>query len=93
MAWRWVTTAQAISDRPVKLVALVVTPSNTNSEVVLYDGDNTSSPQIMSAFLAIKVTQCVLLGVGIKTHRGLYVGSLTSITGVLVVWEELEEGE
>lgn len=85
--WRWATVAQVITNKPCKLLGLVVTPSAVNAEVKVYDGENTTAPPILEVFLATKDTLELNFPGGIKTDRGLYIGSFTSITGVLIRWE------
>lgn len=85
--WTWITAAQVITKKPCKLLGLVVTPSAINAEVKVYDGEGDTDPQILSVFLATKDSREYNFPGGIKTDRGLYIGSFTTITGVLVRWE------
>ena len=91
MEWVWVTTAQVISNRPCRLLGLVVTPSSTNSVAKVYDGENTTAPEVFETFLDTKRTWQHNFGAGLKLNRGLYIGSFTSITGILVHWELSED--
>ena len=86
-AWRWITAAQVITKKPCKLLGLMVTPSATNAEVKVYDGENTTDPLILEVFLATKDSKEYNFPGGVKTDRGLYIASFTNITGVLVRWE------
>lgn len=85
--WEWITAARIISHKPVRLLALTITPSNTNAELTLYDGENTTAPVIVTLFTAVKVSWPFCFHHKLQTSRGLYIGSFTSITGVLVHWE------
>jgi hypothetical protein len=87
MAWRWATSAQALTLRPCRLLGLVVTPSAVNAEVTVYDGENTLSPPVLGIFLATKDSKEFNFPQPLELSRGLFVGSFTSISGVLVIWE------
>jgi len=92
--WTWCTTAQVISATPVRLYSILMTPSAATSECKIYDGESASDPPIVEIYSSVRITRHYHVHGGIKTHRGLYVGAFTGVTGVLVVWEPLEsEGE
>jgi len=81
-----------ISERPCNLLGLVVTPSGDKAEVTVYDGQGTGDPVILTAVVAAKDTKPIDLSGGIRTNRGLFIGSFTDITGILVIWEPLQPG-
>ena len=85
--WRWTTVAQVLTKKPCNLLGLVVTPSAANAELKVYDGEGNTDPIILEVFLANKHSRQYNFPGGVKTDRGLYIGSFTSITGVLVRWE------
>lgn len=87
--WDYITGARVISQRRCKLLDIVITPSATNSELTIYNGENTTAPVILAFFNSVKVSWALDFHEGIICDRGLYFGSFTSITGVLVQWEEL----
>ena len=85
--WEWITAARVITAKPCRLLGLVVTPSLANSECKVYDGESADSPAVMEIFLTTKNTKIFEFTGGLHLDRGLYVGSFTNITGVLVRWE------
>jgi len=90
MDWRWVTSAERITQRPSKLRGLVVTPSAATASLTVYDGEGTGDPTILHVALATANTRTIRLADGLKTNRGLFIGNFTNVTGVLVLWEALE---
>lgn len=89
MAYRWVTADEVISQRPVLLKGLVITPSGSEGEVKIYDGESTKDPLILTVMMVSQDTKSINLAGGLETRRGLYIGSFSHMTGVLVIWEEL----
>lgn len=85
--WEWITAARVISHKPCRLKGLVITPSGATAIVIVYDGENTTAPIILQADLVVQETMQLNFPGGLKTDRGLYIGSFTDITGVLVQWE------
>lgn len=85
--WEWITAARLITTKPCRLLGLVVTPSAASAEVKVYDGESTSAPTILEVYLVTKNSLPLNFPGGIQTSRGLYIGSFTNITGVLVQWE------
>lgn len=86
-AWEWITAARLVTGRKCRLMALVVTPSAANAEVKAYNGGGTTDPQILSIYLATQNSTEYHFGEGLLLDRGLYIGSFTNITGVLVQWK------
>ena len=87
MGRRWITAAEVISHHPCTLKGLVVTPSVADAVCVVYDGEGDTAPVILSLVLATKDSAPFIFPEGIELNRGLYVGSFTNITGVLVIWQ------
>jgi len=85
--WEWVTAARVITHKPCRLLGLVVTPSGDTASFTIHDGENATAPTIATIKLPTKDSTPFNFPGGIKTDRGLYVGTLTGITGVLVQWE------
>jgi len=85
--WTWVEAAQVISIRPCRLLGLVVTPSGDTASFTIYDGEGSSDPVILTIKLPTKDSTPFNFPGGLQTDRGLYIGTLTAITGVLVHWE------
>ena len=87
MGWRWLTVAGVVSHAPCKLMGILVTPSAADAACVVYNGESDKDPVTFSAVLATKDTQGFTFPEGLELNRGLYVGSLANITGVLVMWK------
>ena len=93
MAWVWCTHAQVITKRPCKIHGVMVTPSAAIAEVFLYDGESDKDPEIFSLYTSVRVSWPHCFAKPLETHRGLYVGKFTGITGVLINWDTLGEGK
>ena len=87
MSWRWLTKAGVISRTRCKLKGLVVTPSAADATCTVYNGESDKDPVAFTVLLGTKDTKSYMFPDGLELERGLYVGSFTSITGVLVIWE------
>lgn len=85
--WEWITAARVVSHKPCRLLGLAVTPSAGTGVVIVYDGENTTAPVIIQAETKVQETLQLNFPGGINTAMGLFVGSFTHITGVLVQWE------
>jgi hypothetical protein len=82
----WITADQIISEHACTLAALVVTPSAAAASLTVYDGLSTSAPHKLDIVISTKDTYVYAPPGGVKMPRGLFVGSLTNVTGVLVTW-------
>ena len=89
MGWRWLTAAEVISHNPCNLKGILVTPSAASAECKFYNGESDQDPIAFEVFLTTQDTLPVNFPDGLKLDRGLYVGALTNVTGVLVIWEPL----
>ena len=87
MGWRWVTQAQVIAHAPCKLWGLLVTPSAASAACTVYNGESDQDPVAFSVDVATVDSKPFNFPRGLELDRGLYIGSLTNITGVLVIWE------
>jgi len=87
MGHRWLTVAEVITQRPCKLKGLVVTPSAADAVCTVYNGESDKDPVALTVLLGTKDTKPYMFPDGLELDRGLYVGSFTGITGVLVIWE------
>ncbi|GAI03240.1 unnamed protein product [marine sediment metagenome] len=70
-----------------------MTPSGDNASIRIYDGESAEDPMIGHVYTSIKVTREYHIAGGLETHRGLYIGALDHVEGVLVIWEPLGEGK
>lgn len=92
MGWKWLTQAMVVSHDPCRLKGLVVTPSAAAAECTVYNGEGTDDPVALSIVLNAQDSFPFDFPEGIELDRGLYVGSFTNITGVLVLWEPRGQG-
>ena len=87
MGHRWLAAAGVVAHEECKLLGLLVNPSLADAECKVYNGESTDDPVAFEVFLATRDTKLYYFPGGLKLDRGLYVGSFTNITGVLVLWE------
>ena len=87
MGHRWLTAAGVIAHGPCKLKGLVVTPSAAAAECKVYNGESDKDPVALEIVVATQDSKPFNFPDGLELERGLYVGSFTNITGVLVIWE------
>ena len=90
MDWRWIVSAEKVSQRPCRVRGLVVTPSAATASMTVYDGEGEGDPVILTVALVTANSLPIDLGEGLPSNRGLYIGNFTNITGVLVLYEVLE---
>ena len=86
MSWRWLAAAGVVSHTRCRLKGLVVTPSAVDAVCTVYNGESEQDPVAFSVLLGTKDTKPYMFPDGLELEKGLYVGSFTSITGVLVIW-------
>jgi len=87
MGHRWLPGPEVLTRRPCKLLGLLVTPSAADAECKVYNGESTADPVAFEVFLTTRNTKSFSFPGGLELDRGLYVGSFTNMTGVLVSWE------
>jgi len=87
MGHRWLTAAGVITQRPCKLLGLLVTPSVADAACTVYNGESATDPVAFSILLGTKDSRLFSFPGGLELDNGLYISPLTGITGVLVIWE------
>lgn len=79
------TVATKVSAVPVIIKSLVIEPRDTKKgSVTLYDGTSASDPKILVFRTLSGETKEWNFGEGLKTKRGLYVGSFVDANDVLI---------
>ena len=92
MTYTWVNvaTARVVSTSPAHVASIVVTPKETKKGyVILYDGQSTGDPKILTVRCNTGVTQVINFQPPLVTHRGLYVDTLHDIDDLIIqlAWE------
>lgn len=88
-SWKWITGDELLSHGRCELCLIVLTSSDGNGDVTLYDGENTNGRQICK-FEGL-ANRSVPFGFHhhIYCRRGLYIDVGSNVTGLLVQWKEL----
>lgn len=85
-SWKWVTAAEILSKVACDLCYIKVVPSGDTCDVDIYDGENTNGTPIITMTSAGKYSCEMHPSAPIYCRRGLYIDTLTGITGILVQW-------
>lgn len=88
-SWAWVTSDRQLSDGPCELLMVVLVPSATTIDTVIYNGDNTTGDKILQFNITVVLNWGFIPPVPIYCDKGLYIDIGTNVTGVLVQWREL----
>jgi hypothetical protein len=92
-AYRYLTASGNVSNRPVRILRVIVTPDGTNASYLdLFDGNNTNAPKI--ARLRVSTTQSgnFDFATGLKTLRGLYADFGSNLSSATIVLSDEVEG-
>jgi len=88
-SWKYVTADELLSHGECELVYARLTPATEAGSAILYDGENATGKKILEMNNGgLYNCECSPL-VPLFCRRGLYVGSTSTIDGILVVWREL----
>ena len=90
-AARWITAAEVLSAAPCELIYAYLTPSAASAKATIYDGMDTEGKVI--AILEQQSVTSIPFDPPepILCSQGLYVGSFTNVTGILVVYRPLNQ--
>jgi len=76
MSYQWIRAVcdQVVSNSPVWISQLIITPSSSSKrgDCTLYDGESASDPEILTVMSASGVTHELTFTPPLKTKRGLY---------------------
>ncbi len=92
-SWKWVTADLLLSHGPCEFLYCRLTPTTDTSSAILYDGESATGIEILKIATSGLVNSECKPPVPIYCRRGLYVGSLTTANGILVIWRELGHKE
>lgn len=88
-SWKYVTADELLSKGPCELIYAKLTPATDVGSAIFYDGENATGKKILelatSQLYNCEVAPCV----PIYCRRGLYIGTVTTVDGILVMWREL----
>ena len=88
-AARWITAAEILSTTPCELLYAYLVPSAAAAAATLYDGLDIEGKVIATLAQAAKTSIPFDPPEPILCSQGLYVGSFTNVTGILVVYRPL----
>lgn len=79
------TASGVIHNKKCLLYGLIVTPDGTNNSYAdIYDGVNTSEPQVMRVRVVSTTSRAINFGRGVLLQRGLYIDFETNLSSVTV---------
>jgi len=88
-SWKYVTADECLSTGACELVYAKLTPATAAGSATLYNGENDKGVKIIELNTGGLYNCECAPPVPIYCRRGLYVGSTSTIDGVLVIWREL----
>jgi len=88
--WAWITSSQVLAKRPCKLYEVSVSPSAAAAYATVYNGENTTEPQVIRIDAAAKTLQHWKPAEPVRLDRGLYVALGDNVTGIFVQYEPEE---
>ena len=81
-----------VSRVPVELVSLLLTASQGNCTVVLYDGSDADAPVLMRLAASQDDSFAYTPAEPVKTTRGLFVGVGSNVGGLFLQWRPIPKG-
>lgn len=88
-SWAWVTNSRLLSHGACELLYAFITPSKSEAEVYLYEGESTGGNKIFRFVTASKGTRVFSPKAPVYCRKGLYVDIGKGTEGVFVQWREL----
>ncbi len=92
-SWKWVTADEKLTSGPCELVFAYMVPSASTSDTILYDGSNVKGTQIVTLESTVAIGHDFTPPVPVFCHNGIFVDVGSSVTGVFVMWRELEDAK
>lgn len=90
-AAKWITAAEILSATPCELIYAYLVPSAAAAAATLYDGLDTEGKVIATLEQAAKTSIPFDPPQPLLCNQGLYAGSFTNVTGILVVYRPLNQ--
>jgi len=88
-SWKYVTGDEQLSTGACELVYARLTPAAKAGSAILYNGENDQGDKIVELNTAdLHNCECSP-PVPVYCRRGLYVGSVTTVDGILIIWREI----
>lgn len=87
-SWKYVTADELLTPNPCELIYAKLTPTTDVGSAILYNGESVTGREIVKlAAGGLYNCECAP-PVPVYCGRGLYVGSTSTIDGILVIWRE-----
>ena len=90
-SWAWVTGDRKLTDQVSELIAAYLVVSAASTDSAIYNGSDTSGDKILALESAAITNLPFEPPVPIYCSKGLFVDVGTSVTGILVLWRNLEQ--
>jgi len=88
-SWAWVTAARLLTELECELVCAYLLVSANNGSATIYNGTSTTGETVVTLSSAVVTGLPFNPPAPIYCRKGLYVGSFTTVTGILVMWRHL----
>jgi hypothetical protein len=89
-SWAWVTGDRKLTDRESELVAAYLVVSAASTDSAIYNGADTSGDKILDLKSAAITNLAFEPPVPIYCSKGIFVDVGTNVSGILVLWRNLE---
>jgi hypothetical protein len=90
-SWAWVTGDRQLTDRPAELVYANLVVSAASTDSAIYNGADANGDLIIALESAAVTNKAFSPRVPIYCNKGIFVDVGTNVTGILVIWRNLEE--
>jgi len=91
-SWKYIVADEILSLQPCELVYARLTSATAAGSAIFYDGENATGEKILELATGGLYNCEVAPPVPIYCRKGLYVGSVTTVDGILVQWREIPQG-
>ena len=91
-SWKYVTADELLSLQPCELIYARLTSAPAAGRAILYNGENATGRKILELATAGLYNSELSPPVPIYCSRGLFVGSVTTVDCVLVIWRVIPQG-
>lgn len=92
-SWKCVAADELLSHGPCEFIYAKLTPATEAGSAILYDGENALGKKILELNTGGLYNMECAPPVPVYCRLGLYVGSTSTIDGILVIWRELGHKE
>lgn len=88
-SWKFITADECLSHRACELCCTYQVPNKPNSEVDIYDGENTNGDRITRVETSSQCCLSFCPKEPVYCRRGLYINIIKGTLGIFVQWREL----